>query len=140
MATVREEGTGDPDGKHQSLAEDPVKYMSVLRGMQASCYNIQSRNMATETAMVQFLPVNERFNLNKEGKVMALWQERQRDWERVQQRVSTLIKARKRHNLMMTRTDEFRARMEEYDFLQVQYVLTCAMAYTCKHLVQQYNF
>jgi hypothetical protein len=67
---------------------------------------------------MEFLPVNERFNLNKEGKVLTRWQERQRDWDKIQSSINQKLKQPSSRALMMSSTDEYRAKIEEYDLIQ----------------------
>jgi hypothetical protein len=51
------------------------------------------------------------------GQVLAKWQERQRDWEKIQSDISNRIGASKKHTLMMAKTENYRARAEQYDLL-----------------------
>ena len=64
------------------------------------------------------MPVNERFNLNKEGKVLSRWQERQRDWEKIQNTISKRIGLPESRPPMMATTDDYRDKIEQYDLLQ----------------------
>jgi hypothetical protein len=45
------------------------------------------------------------------------WQERQKEWDRIQSDIIRKVNAPKNHALMMSKTDEYRARAEEYAFL-----------------------
>ena len=67
---------------------------------------------------MEYLPVNERFSFNKEGKVLSRWQERQKDWEKIQSSISKKIGLPANKPLMMTTTDEYREKIEQYDLLQ----------------------
>lgn len=71
-----------------------------------------------EAKLLTYLPLVERSNLNKEGKVLTRWQERQREWERVQSAITKKLTSKVPRPLMMASTDEYRARMEEYDLIQ----------------------
>ena len=62
--------------------------------------------------------MNDRLLMSREKKVLTLWQERQRDWQQVEQKITRRIKAGEKHTLMMLASDEYRARIEEYDLLQ----------------------
>lgn len=92
-------------------------YLQAIKKFQEKAKKTKINETIKEQNLVQFLPVNERFNINKEGKVLALWQERQKTWEKIQKHLSTRV-GKDTTNLMMNTGDEFRARNEEYDIIQ----------------------
>eukprot|EP01041_Mallomonas_annulata_P002958 gene2958-5809_t len=96
---------------------EPQTYLSTLKHLQDKSYKIRAQETSKESAMSEYLPVNERFSLNKEGKVMTRWQERQRAWKRIQTGIAKKLNA-KGNSLLMATTDEYRAKVEEYDLLQ----------------------
>ena len=67
--------------------------------------------------MKEFIPMNDRMTMSREKKVLTLWQERQKDWQQVEHNITKRIKAKDSHTLMMLASDEYRARIEEYDLL-----------------------
>jgi hypothetical protein len=93
-------------------------YFSLLTKIQKNAVKVRQKDSDQEKTLMEYLPVNEKFNLNKEGKVLARWQERQRDWERIQSSISKKLGSKSIRPLMMTTTDEYRARIEEYDLIQ----------------------
>lgn len=97
---------------------NPDQYFSDLLRLSKHAQRVLQKEDEEEAKLVNFLPLVERTNLNKEGKVLTRWQERQREWERVQSVVSKKISSKVERPLMMTTTDEYRARMEEYDLIQ----------------------
>jgi hypothetical protein len=97
---------------------NPEAYFKKLDQLQLNADAIRKDDSEQEKKLMEYLPVNEKFNLNKEGKVIARWQERQRDWERIQEQIKRRLTSKVQRPLMMTTTDEFRARSEEYDLLQ----------------------
>ena len=92
-------------------------YLETLKAMQEKAYKIRAAEREKEAALVEYLPVNERFNMNKEGKVLTRWQERQKGWSKIQASLAKKLKSRT-DSLLMATTDEFRAKAEEYDILQ----------------------
>mmetsp|Transcript_96900 Transcript_96900/g.277076 ORF Transcript_96900/g.277076 Transcript_96900/m.277076 type:complete len:140 (-) Transcript_96900:1544-1963(-) len=62
-------------------------------------------------------PHTQQFGMNREAQVMARWKERQLDWERLQRNIS------RKHQLdpskmMMSDSNEFREKAEEYQVIQ----------------------
>jgi hypothetical protein len=131
MSTLQSAGprrTGSP-GRSASggAAEKPVEidylvnpeaYFEKLQQLKTYAEAVRKQDSDQEKTLMEYLPVNEKFNLNKEGKVIARWQERQRDWERIQAKIQRRLTSKVKKPLMMATADEFRARMEEYDLLQ----------------------
>jgi hypothetical protein len=108
-----EDSTYEPD-----LADDPDQYIAILKKQKSKAINVRLLNGEQEYKIRNLLPINERFNSNKEGKVLALWQERKAYWDNIQNGISKKINANKSHSLMMASTDDYRAKTEEYDLLQ----------------------
>ena len=98
--------------------ENPEAYYSKLELLKTHAETTRKHDLDQEKTLMEYLPVNEKFNLNKEGKVIARWQERQRDWERIQAKIQRRLTSKVQKPLMMATADEYRARMEEYDLLQ----------------------
>ena len=100
------------------MADDSKLYMSTLRGLQDKMTLVRTKTLEKTATLLKFLPIYEQTSLNKEAAILANWQERQREWDRIQTDISRRVNAPKNHALMMSKTDEFRARTEEYEFLR----------------------
>jgi len=96
---------------------DKDQYIDSLKAMTLRAKKVRTRELEREASLVQYLPVNERFDLNKEGKVLAMWQERQNKWNGIQKRLGKKV-GTSATSLVMNSGDEYRARNEEYDILQ----------------------
>lgn len=95
----------------------PSLYLESLKQLKMKASKLRDKEIEKETKLIQYLPVNERFDLNKEGKVLAMWQERQKKWNKIQKSLAKRVGGTT-ESLMMNTGDEFRARNEEYDVLQ----------------------
>eukprot|EP01040_Poterioochromonas_malhamensis_P026949 gene26949-34005_t len=98
--------------------EDSDIYFSTLQSLRAHATKLRKKDEAEEKRLMEYLSVNERIELERENKVLTKWQERQRDWERIEQRISKKLNSKIARPLMMTVTDEYRSKMEEYDLIQ----------------------
>lgn len=96
---------------------NPELYISTLETMKLKASKARVKEQEKEATIINFLPVNERFNLNKEGKVLTRWQERQKQWESIQNHLASRLGGTK-DSLLMSTLDEYRGRNEEYDVLQ----------------------
>ena len=94
--------------------KSPAEYIEWLRGQQASAAKLFKHNQDKERAMEKLLGPDEQ---NRDCKVLALWQQRQSDWENIQSTISRQIAAGPSHALMMTTADEYRCKREEYDLI-----------------------
>lgn len=111
-----------------SIDQVAEPYFNTLTKFTRHARRLQLKDEEGEKKLLEYLPVNERMSLDKEQKVLARWQERQKDWERIENAIGKKISAKlmgHRINksasgkpLMMTTTDEYRAKMEEYDLIQ----------------------
>eukprot|EP01031_Cornospumella_fuschlensis_P039605 gene39605-48216_t len=97
---------------------NPDVYFENLMKLSKHANKIQQKEEEEEAKLLQYLTLVERSNLNKEGKVLARWQERQKDWEKVQTIINKQLSSKVNRPLMMATTDEYRGRMEEYDLIQ----------------------
>lgn len=98
--------------------EESDIYFSTLQSLRAHATKLRKKDEAEEKRLMEYLSVNERIELERENKVLTKWQERQRDWERIEQRISKKLNSKITRPLMMTVTDEYRSKMEEYDLIQ----------------------
>jgi hypothetical protein len=97
---------------------NPDLYFAELSKLHKHAQKTHQKENEDVANLSLYLPLIERLSLNKEEKVLTKWQERQKDWERVQNVVSKKIGSKVSRPLMMSTTDEYRARMEEYDLIQ----------------------
>eukprot|EP01035_Chromulina_nebulosa_P026657 gene26657-34927_t len=93
-------------------------YFSTLEKIQKNAKKVRLEETQQEQTLLEYLPVNERFSLNKEGKVLSRWQERQKDWEKIQANISRRIGIPETKPLMMATTDDYREKLEQFDLLQ----------------------
>ena len=103
--------------KKVAMVTDSQNYLDSLKRLKTTAQKLRIKEQEKESNLLQYLPVNERFDLNKEGKVLAMWQERQKKWDQIQKSLSNKVGVRE-SNLLMSTGDDFRSRNEEYDLLQ----------------------
>jgi hypothetical protein len=104
---------------HIRVLKDVGLYVSTLQQQYKNSENVRARDEKRQTMLMTYLPINDKFNMNKEGQVLSRWQERQRDWVQIQEGISRKIAADPRtHSLMMSKTFDFRIKREEYDLIQ----------------------
>jgi hypothetical protein len=96
------------DGILLSDAEYKESYFEMLKKQSVHADRVRSHDVEREATLTKFLPVCERFDMNKEKKVMTLWEERQRDWAKIEEGISKKIGAGDSHTLMMLQSDEYR--------------------------------
>lgn len=101
----------------QSIPNPDLYFKSVVK-LSRNADKLRQKEDEEEAKLIEYLPVNERFDLDKENKVLTRWQERQRDWEKVETAIGRKLKNKISRPLMMATTDEYRARLEEYDLIQ----------------------
>ena len=94
------------------------EYLMTLKRLQQHQLRVRSHDIEREANFTKYLPMSERLTLTKESKVLTLWQQRQREWQNVEQNISKRINSGDKHTLMMVKSDEYRARVEEYDLMQ----------------------
>jgi hypothetical protein len=113
-------GSTDSDnegGTSDNYKENPDRYFSELDELTHHAAKVRLEETKMETTLLEYLPVNERFNMNKEAAILSRWEKRQQDWENIQNNLSKKLGIENRP-LMMTTADEFRSRAEEYDLIQ----------------------
>ena len=108
----------DSEKEPVDFSKDSQAYFASLQRQSDNADKTRAEEKDQEKTLMEYLPVNERFSLNKEGKVLARWQERQRDWDRIQSQLTRRLASKVKRPLMMSTTDEYRTRMEEYDLIQ----------------------
>lgn len=108
----------EEDAASINYVDEPHTYYSTLNKISLHSRKVRIKENEQEKTLMAYLPVNEQYNQNKEGKVLARWQERQKDWENIQAKISKSLSSKSKKPLMMATTDEFRAKIEEYDLLQ----------------------
>lgn len=117
-SALRSGGSGAEKVVEVDYLNSSDAYFEKLQQLNIHAETVRKHDIEQERKLIEYLPVNEKFNLNKEGKVIARWQERQRDWEKIQAKIKRRLTSKVQKPLMMATTDEYRARMEEYDLLQ----------------------
>lgn len=115
-------------GYTASIDQVAQPYFSTLKTLSRHAKKLHVKDEEGEKKLLEYLPVNERLSIEKESKVLTRWQERQKDWERIEGTISRKIRTKLMNHkvnrsatsrpLMMTTTDEYRARLEEYDLIQ----------------------
>lgn len=95
----------------------PDAFLEALAERKKKALKTRTKEKEKEENLLQYLPVNERFDLNKEGKVLTMWKERQQKWENIQKKLAAKVGGSV-ETLMMSNGDEFRAKNEEYDVIQ----------------------
>lgn len=77
------------------LADTPKEYMSTLLSLQDKMTLARTKTLERSTALQKFLPIYEQTNLNKESSILANWQERQKEWDRIQADISRRLNTSK---------------------------------------------
>ena len=75
----------------KDLANYPEQYIANLRTLQETMISIRNHCLERSTSLVKFLPIYEQTSLNKEAAILENWQERQREWGRIQTHISRKI-------------------------------------------------
>ena len=75
----------------KDLANYPVEYIANLRSLQEAMIAVKNQCLERSTTLVKFLPIYEQTSLNKEAAILANWQERQRQWGRIQTHISRKV-------------------------------------------------
>lgn len=102
----------------RDVTEDPDLYFETLRKKKDAATKARKHDIELGETLAAYIPMEDRFSLNKEKNVLTLWQQRQKEWQRIQNRIAKTCNTPKDHSLMMQTTDEFRIKAEEYDVLQ----------------------
>jgi hypothetical protein len=100
------------------IFRDVGLYVSAIQQQYVRSEGVRVRDEKRLTTLMAYLPINDKFNMNKEGQTLTRWQERQKDWLTIQEGISKRIEASKTHSLMMSKTFDFRIKREEYDLIQ----------------------
>ena len=99
-------GTADPSAER-------LRYLGRLKTGMTAAEQATKEEAREEAEYEEQLPASERFSLDRDGKVMAQWQERQKDWERLQRGLARKM-GRDPSKMMMADSNDFRERLEEY--------------------------
>ena len=100
------------------IAENPDAYLTTLQDLKVRMLGERKKSIQRRSTLATFLPMVERLGLNKEAKILAKWKQRQAEWEEIIMDISERLNAPKQHALLMQKTDEYRARAEEYAFIR----------------------
>lgn len=93
--------------------ENENKYIDILKQQQLKSLKLQLQDDSMINAKVDG-------KLAQEGKVLAIWQERQLKWEKIRMNIHKKVHGTKYSSktLLMEAVDDYRPKMEEYDVLQ----------------------
>jgi hypothetical protein len=75
----------------KDLANYPMEYIANLRSLQETMIAVKNQCLERSTTLVKFLPIYEQTSLNREAAILANWQERQRQWGRIQTHISRKV-------------------------------------------------
>ena len=106
----------DEEQKFIEPSDDAAKYFNLLKLRQSKAmYVARSEHEKTITGE-ETLSAVEKFNKKRDGKILARWQQRQKEWANIQRAISKQL--RTKAELLMSSTDEHRVKMEAFDALQ----------------------
>mmetsp|Transcript_26024 Transcript_26024/g.33826 ORF Transcript_26024/g.33826 Transcript_26024/m.33826 type:complete len:1676 (+) Transcript_26024:31-5058(+) len=97
-------------------ADPSLIFNAYLHRLQASINNSIEKleqDERSEQEHISTLLPSERFNKLRDGKVMARWEERQKDWELLQNKIAKKMN-KDPTKMLMGESNEFRERLEEY--------------------------
>ena len=77
------------------LVEHPKAYLTKLRSLQDTMTLVRTKTLDRSLSLVKFLPIYEQTSLNREATILANWQERQKEWERIQSDIGRRVNAPK---------------------------------------------
>ena len=77
------------------LADRPKEYMSTLLSLQDKMTSARTKALERSVTLQKFLPIYEQTSLNKESSILANWQERQKEWDRIQADISRRLNTSK---------------------------------------------
>jgi hypothetical protein len=70
-------------------------YISKLRSLQEAMLTTRTKSNERTSTITKFLPIYEQTSINKEASILANWQERQKEWERIQTDIGRRVSAPK---------------------------------------------
>ena len=79
----------------KDLTERPEAYISKLRSLQEAMLTNRTKTNERSSTIAKFLPIYEQTSINKEAAILANWQERQKEWERIQTDIGRRVSAPK---------------------------------------------
>ena len=105
---------------------NPDAYLRLLHSRHTKAMQMHHKEQEEARRAEAALPALDRFNVRRDGKILAQWQERQRDWANIQTKIKAQLQTPQRlgappppHALLMETIDEYRAKMEEFDAIDV---------------------
>ena len=78
-----------------NLNENPGEYMRTLRDLQEKMTLSRTKTFERSATLLKFLPIYEQTSLNREGAILSNWQERQKEWDKIQTDISQRVNAPK---------------------------------------------
>lgn len=119
------EKLNDPEFEGVDYKENPDEYFKLLNKLKNNSIKVQFQEEEEEKKLYSLLQVSEKLNIDRENKVLTRWQERQKEWEKIETLIEKKLQSSTNKKLksvsrplMMTTTDEYRAKLEEYDLIQ----------------------
>ena len=94
-------------------AVERQKYLGRLKMAMSHSDKVRVEEKARDQELLDMLPISEKFALNSDGKVMARWKERQKDWERLQRNIAMRM-GKDSSKMLMGESNDFREKAEEY--------------------------
>lgn len=108
--TDTEEGEVDPN-------QDLRTHLEGLDKLMKEALKKRELEAENEKKLLAQLPVSDRINYSKEGKMLSKWQERLQEWERIEKKIVRKVGG-KTNSLLMNSIDEYRAKNEDYEIMQ----------------------
>ena len=97
-------------------AVERQKYLGRLKMAMSHSDKVRVEEKARDQELLDMLPISEKFALNSDGKVMARWKERQKDWERLQRNIAMRM-GKDSSKMLMGESNDVREKAEEYQTL-----------------------
>lgn len=102
------------------ISLNPEEYLKTLYTQQQSAKILGIQDKQRRDKILECLPLTEKLKMIKEAKVLSIWEERQQEWERIQNNLQNKIYGGQMHgkDLLMESIDVCRPKIEEYDMIQ----------------------
>ncbi|CAK4091408.1 unnamed protein product [Aphanomyces euteiches] len=77
---------------------------------------VKTQQMKEYKKMLRSMPIHERISMEREKKVLLIWETRNREWERFKAKMSKKLN-KPEDDLVMVKASEYRQQKEEYDLI-----------------------
>ena len=95
------------------------EYLEYLEKQRTQSEEIATNNNVTLEKQIKNIPLHDKNKLKREKQVIHKWQARQNEWTKIEQDLASRVRDGNSDELMMTTTDNFRAKCELYDMHQM---------------------